>query len=101
MFARLRSMAWDQLQRMQARGDLDRMPYQQKAAFATLLGVPADQTWQPDFIGLMQAAKAMPATTQQPAGPPQPNAGVSKRELKMNTDIYATDAQSLAGGSMS
>jgi hypothetical protein len=67
LFAQMQVMAWDEIQRMEQRGLLDKMPYQRKAAIASLLKVPPDGTWTPDFIRLMQGAKAMPPPEVQPA----------------------------------
>lgn len=64
LFAKMQSIALEELQQMQARGQLDRMSYQDKAAYATLLKIAPDQTWTPAFIAVMQASKtAAPAPT--------------------------------------
>jgi hypothetical protein len=96
LFAQMQEMAWEELQRMESKGLLDAMPYQRKAAIASLLKVPPDRTWQPDFIKLMQGAKAMPAPIPDPVTT-APQNGASKRAIKMNTAIYSTEAGRIEG----
>lgn len=98
LFAELQDTARQELARMEQRGLLDKMPYQQQAALATLLHVPADGTWKPDFIGLMQAAKVMPPPEPKPAPGAAP-VMTSKRAIKLNTNIYGTESMSIEQGS--
>jgi hypothetical protein len=96
LFAQMQQMAREEIERMEMRGLLDKMPQQQKAAIATLLKVPPDGTWKPDFIGLMQAAKAMPAPEPAPA-PGAATNGTSKRAIKLDTNVFATEASDIEG----
>jgi hypothetical protein len=99
MFAQMQELARDQIAAMGARGELDRMPYQQKAVIAALLEVPADRTFEPDFMAMMQAAKAQatPAPTNTAPGGAQP---VRKSNQKPMADMFMTaSGQIEAGGS--
>lgn len=96
LFAHLQSICTEELERMELRGDLDRMPYQQKAAIAAILKVPADGTWTPAFLGMMRSIQ-LPAQQPMPAAPMQPQGG-SRRPIKLNTDIFATEAQAIEQG---
>jgi len=60
LFGKLQDLARDELVRMQKDGTLDRMSYQDKASFATLLEIPPDQTWTGEFMAMIQASKAAP-----------------------------------------
>lgn len=94
MFAMMQDTARTQLIAMEQKGLLDKMPYAQKAAIATLLEVPPDGTWTPDFMALMQSTKApRPAAASAPA----PGEGVSKRAIKMDTKVFETEAQQVEG----
>ncbi len=95
----MQAIATEHLERMAAEGKLDKLSYQKRASISVLLKVPADATWTSDFISAMQQSKAQPAPSG-PPGPPQPNQGVSNRAIKMNTNIYATDAQLLGAEGM-
>lgn len=90
LYAEMQRSAQDWITKQAAEGKLDAMPYAQKAQLATLLKVPADGTWQPDFILMMQAAKAQPAPQQQ-QGPAQ-GAVTSKRAVKINSGAWETKA---------
>lgn len=94
LFAEMQSMARQHIEDLAAKGLLDKMPMERQAAIATLLKVPPNGTWQPDFMLLMQGAKAMPAQQQGPAAGP---AQVAKRPIKMNTALYETEAQQIEG----
>jgi len=99
LFAEMQITASNYLADLDSKGLLDNMPYQSRAAYATLLKVPADGTWKPDFAAMLTAAR-----TPMQMAPPQPSAappgGVSKRAIKLNTDVFATGAQAIeAGGS--
>jgi hypothetical protein len=97
LFAQMQEMARDEIERLAVTGKLDAMPYAQKAAISTLLKVPADETWQPDFIALMQASRQ---TTQEsrPAPPSMAPVGPSKRAIKLDTEVFKTPAQLTEGG---
>lgn len=97
LFANMQMLAHDYLEKVASEGKLDGLPYQQRAAYATLLKVPADGTWKPDFIAMMQAAKS-PVVMTPPPGAPVPMGTVSKRAVKFNTDVYATPAQAIEAG---
>lgn len=98
LFAKMQELAQDQILKLAQQGKLDEMPYQQKAVIATLLKVPADQTWQPDFIAMMQAAKVTPVAESAPQGPEQPNTGVSKRAVEVDTAVFATEGNTIEQG---
>lgn len=99
LFEKVRQMTIDHIQELESSGKLDRMPYSQKAVISTLLGVPADRTWTPDFIAMMQASKTAPApaANQNGTAPPQPNAGVSKRRVDFNPGVYSTESAAIEG----
>lgn len=99
MFAKLQEIAMDELQQMRAKGQLDAMPYQQKAAYATLLKIPADQTWTGDFIAMMQATKAAPppvSNSGKPGGksPQMPR----KSNQKPVAGMFQTESQNIEAG---
>lgn len=95
LYAEMQRTAQDWIERRRADGTLDRMPYQQKAALATLLKVPADGTWQPDFLLMMQAAKQQPTASQQPPSSAAAPAPLSKRAIKIDHDVWKTDSQDI------
>lgn len=97
LFAQMQDMARTEIERLEQRGLLDQVPYQRKAAIATLLKVPPDGTWTAEFMRMMQASKAQPPPEVQPA-PGAPMNGPSKRAIQMNTDIYATEGGRIEGG---
>jgi len=93
LYAEIQHSAQEWVLKLQAEGKIDQMPRAQQAALAALLKVPADGTWQPDFMLLMQAAKAQPAPQQAaPAGAP---AMTSKRAIKFNAGVYETEANAI------
>lgn len=94
LYAEIQSSAQDYLADLASKGLLDNMPRQQQAVLASLLKVPADGTWRPDFIAWMQAAKAMPAPQPAPAPVAQP-AMVSKRAIKLNTGVWETESYAI------
>lgn len=96
LFAKMQELAQEQIMELAAKGKLDAMPYQQKAAISTLLKVPADQTWTPDFIQMIQAAKVAPPPAQ--AAPQGPNTGVSKRAVEIDTSAFATGVDAIEKG---
>lgn len=95
LFARTQELAREQLFAMEQRGELDKMPYQQKAAIAALLKIPADGTFMPDFIEMIQAAKVMPA----PATSPQAAAGGqrARKTTHPTASLFATESQRIEG----
>ncbi len=95
LFAEMQQTAQEEIRRMDAKGLLDKMPYQQKAAIASLLKVPADGTWRPDFIALMQAGKAPPPPPTQ-SGPAPQNSG--RKADKPTADMWMTEAGSIETG---
>lgn len=97
LFARMQEMAQEQIQKLAAEGKLDQMPYQQRAVIATFLKVPPDATWRPDFISMMQSAKTTNVAESAPKGPPQPNSGVSKREVQVDHKMFATASDTIEG----
>lgn len=95
MFAEMQNITREHIARLQAEGKLDKMPYETRALVASLLEVPADGTWEPDFIAMMQSMKQGPpggggAPPGAPAAAAPPT--YSKRAVKMNTAIYSTEA---------
>ncbi len=99
LFAKMQSLALEELQRAQASGVVDRMSYQDKAAYATLLKVAPDETWTPKFMAMIQASKQAPP----PAPPPQQVNGAQvprKSNSKPTADSFMTGAEKIeAGGS--
>ncbi len=95
LYAEMQRSAQEYIAKLATQGKLDNMPRQQQAVLATLLKVPADGTWKPDFIALMQAAKATPAPQQAPAPGAAGPTVVSKRAIKINTGAWETEAQSI------
>jgi len=96
MFAKLQEMALEEMERLSAEGKLDNMPYQKRAAIATLLKIPADETWTTEFIKAMQDSKQTPAPEQAaPTGGPAP---VAKRPMKLNPVMFATEASMIESG---
>ncbi len=95
LFAKLQERTRAELERMEASGKLAKMPYQQKASIASLLKVPADTTWTSEFIRQMQAAKTAPPIEPTP-GPSRKPSG-SGRPMKLNADVFTTDAQQIEG----
>lgn len=97
MFAMMQNTARTQLAAMDQKGLLDAMPYERKAAIASLLEVAPDGTWKPDFMALMQSTKE-PAPAPQTTGPaPSPPKGGGRRPIKMNTAAFSTEAQQIEG----
>ncbi len=92
LFAEMQQTAQEEIRRMDAKGLLDKMPYQQKAAIASLLKVPADGTWRPDFIALMQAGKGAPPPPTQ-SGPAPQNSG--RKADKPTANMWMTEAGSI------
>lgn len=95
LFARMQDKARDQLFALEQKGLLDSMPYQKKAAISTLLEVPADGTWVPGFIAMMQASKAQVQQEAPASGPVAKGGG--RRPIKMNTSLFETEAQQVEG----
>ena len=97
LFAKMQDTARTQLIDMEQKGLLDSMPYQRKAAIATLLEVAPDGTWKPDFMALMQSTKLPDgggsSAPQAMAAPRQ----ASGRPIKLNTAILNTEAQTIEG----
>jgi len=93
LFAQMQDTARTQLMEMERKGLLDRMPYQQKAAIASLLEIAPDGTWKPDFMAMMQATKAPPPPPAQPQAP----SGGAGRPIKMDTSVLSTEAQTIEG----
>ncbi len=99
LFEHMQGIARDELERMEQRGLLDKMPYQQKAAIASLLKVPADGTWRPDFMALIQASKAPPPppTATGPATAAGPQVFGRKAD-KPTAHMWMTEASTIEGG---
>lgn len=97
LFAKLQEIGLDELDRMQQDGTLDRMSYQDKAAYATLLRIPPDQTWTGPFIAMIQSSKSAPAPSSE-ASPPTGGRLPTKSNQKPMGDMFRTDAQSIAAG---
>lgn len=96
LFAQVQELARDQLTEMQQRGELDKMPYQQQAAIASLLKIAPDGTWTPDFINLMQAAKMQPAPQQGPeGGGAAPK--LARKAGKPTAPMFATESERIEG----
>jgi polyhydroxyalkanoate synthesis regulator phasin len=99
LYAEMQSSAQDYIEKLAAKGLLDNMPRQQQAVLASLLKVPADRTWQPDFVAWMQAAKAMSAAPQGGSGGAPPAAApamvTSKRAIKLNTGVWETESYAI------
>lgn len=97
MFAMMQDTARTQLMAMETKGLLDSMPYQRKAAIASLLEVAPDGTWKPDFMALMQSTKLPSGPgAGAPPGRPAPGGG-PHRPIKINTAILDTEAQQIEG----
>jgi hypothetical protein len=98
LYMEIQHSAQEYVLKLAQEGKIDAMPRAQQAALAALLKVPADGTWQPDFMLMMQAAKSTPAPQSPPGGgvPPvaQP-AVMSKRAIKMDHGIYETEAYAI------
>jgi hypothetical protein len=99
LYQQLQSAAQEELKRLAGTGKLDHMPYQRQAALASLLQVPAGETWQPDFMQMMQAAKATPAQT----GDPKQTGGVpgsetSKRKITLDPKVFMTETGRIEQG---
>lgn len=103
LFAHMQDVARDELAKMESRGLLDKMPYQQKAAIASILKVPADGTWKPDFIAMMQATKLPPTPTPASNGgssgaPAAPSQGLARKADKPTAHMWMTEAGSIEQG---
>ncbi len=99
LFAHMQMAADEELKRLEQQGLLDKMPYQQKAAIATILKRPADGTWRPDFLAMMQATKAPPPPPAQ-AGTPSGPQGFGRKADKPTADMWMTEASTIEGGGM-
>ncbi len=92
----------EMIEKKQAAGLLDKMPYDQKIRIAQLLEVAADGTLTPDFIADMQAAKAQSgAQGGEPQPEQQPKAGrFSARPINAQkaASSYQTEGDRLAAG---
>lgn len=95
LYLEIQHSAQEWVLREQQKGTIDKMPRAHQAALAALLKVPADGTWQPDFMLMMQAAKAQSVPQGGPGGGVPPASGMSKRAIKMNTGIYETEAYAI------
>jgi hypothetical protein len=93
LFAEMQQTAQEQITKMAADGKLDKLTLAQQASIASLLKVPPGEIWKPDFMLMMQAAKSAAQQPQQSQGGPM--GGQSKRAIKMNTDVFQTDAQAI------
>lgn len=97
LFAMMQAEALNEIQGMQARGELDSMPYQRKAVIAALLKIPADATWEPDFIAMMQGAMAQPPPA--PSGPAQQGSKLARKTNKKPlADSFMTAADHIESG---
>lgn len=94
LFAQMQGMAREHIQQQAAKGLLDSMPLERQAAIASLLKVAPNETWRPDFMLLMQGAKAV---STQPATQQGGAATVAKRPVKFNTALFETEAQQIEG----
>lgn len=95
LFAEMQMKAMEQIADREGRGQLA-LSRAQKKAIAALLEVPADATFEPKFIVAMQATTA--PLPQAPQGPEsQGPMMLSKRPMKIDPDVFATDAQQIEG----
>ncbi len=95
LFAEMQQTARDQISKMAADGKLDTLTLQQQAAIASLLKVPPGQIWKPDFMMMMQSAKSYTQYAEQNKSQGAPMGGASKRAIKLDTDVFQTDAQAI------
>ncbi len=103
LFEHMQGVARDELERMEQCGLLDKMPYQQKAAIASLLKIPADGTWRPDFMALIQASKAPlppPMAAPAPPGAPTPMQTFGRKADKPTAHMWMTEAATIEGGGL-
>lgn len=101
LFANMQQIAQEEIQKLRARGELDDMAYQQKAPFAALLGVPADQTWTPEFMGAMQLSKAAAASAPQGNKPGAKTSGLPRKSNQKSTaGTYQTASGNIESGGL-
>jgi len=93
LFVQMQDMARSEIAGLDREGKLDSMPRERKKAISILLETPADGTFEPDFIALMQGAKAPSAPQAAPMGP----APVAKRPIKLDVGMFETEAQQIEG----
>lgn len=92
LYLEMQQAAQDKIRSLEAEGKLDKMPMAQQAQLAIFLGVPPNETWEPDYIAMMQALKAdeRRAAQQAPAAGPAP---LAKRPIRFNEGLFQTEAQ--------
>jgi polyhydroxyalkanoate synthesis regulator phasin len=99
LYMEIQHSAQEWVLREQQKGTIDKMPRAQQAALAALLKVPADGTWQPDFMLMMQAAKAQSTPQGGQGGPgggaPPAASQTTRRAVKFNNGIYETEAYAI------
>jgi len=94
LFLQLQQTAQRQIQQMAVDGRLEKLTPAQQGAIASLLKVPPGKIWEPDFMLMMQAAKSYQEFAKTAsAAPPQPT--TTKRPIKLDTDAFQTEAQSI------
>lgn len=96
LFERTRELAWDQIKELETKGLLDKMPYQDKAAIASLLKVAPDGTWRPDFMALMHAQQTAPPPSPSPSSPQQGQ--LARKASRPMTDVYSTPLEHIDQG---
>jgi len=96
LFARMQEIAIDELQQMAAKGQLEKMPYEEKAAIASLLKIAPDETWTPQFMAVLQKSKQQPAQSADATGVP-PGALPKKSNQKPIADLFMTESARIEG----
>lgn len=95
IYQELRGHVMDQLAELQRKGDLEKMPYQQKVLVGTLLDIVAHDSMEPGFMARMQRDKqAAPGGAK--SGAAAPGAAPRPRNVEINTDSYETQAMAIS-----
>jgi len=95
LFAEMQQTAQEQISKMAADGKLDNLTMAQQASSTSLLKVPPGQIWKPDFMLMLQSAKSYTQYAEKNKSAGAPMGGASKRAIKLDTDIFQTDAQAI------
>jgi hypothetical protein len=94
LYEQMQQQVMDHLVLMDAKGDLDAMPYQRRILLGTLLQIPADSTQRPEVMAAIQKLKMV--APDQPQKPGQQGGG--RRPIQLDTKDFQTKADSIEAG---
>lgn len=95
LYEEMRGKVLDQLEQMDARGELEKMPYQRRMLLGTLLEIPADASMRPEVLRALQALKKQDAPKPKGADAQQ---GGGRRPIKLDPGMFRTEAETIESG---